>query len=69
MADAEHDYAAEQRIRGAALELYAALQEAAEFIEDQVDVVDGDYGQPKPNRAMSLMQVIEAALRKAAGKS
>jgi hypothetical protein len=49
-------------LRKAATTLYYALQEAAEFIEDQVDVVDGDYGQPKPNRAMSLMTVVEDAL-------
>ena len=51
--------------RAAALitELYDALREVAEFIVGQVDVVDGDYGQPRPNRAMQLMQTIESVLR------
>jgi len=47
-------------------ELYDVLHEAAEYLEGFVDVVDGDYGEPKPNRAMQLMRTIEAALAKAA---
>jgi hypothetical protein len=36
------------------LEMYGLLADVSEFLEGQVDVVDGDYGIPKPNRAMSL---------------
>lgn len=35
------------------------LEEVAEFLEDQSDVVDGSYGEPHPNRAMSLLQDVE----------
>lgn len=42
--------------------LVAALREAVEFVEDHVDVVDGDYGIPAPNRAMSLLPTLQAAL-------
>lgn len=45
----------------------AALEEALEFIGGQVDVVDGDYGQPKPNRAMQVAQSIEWALGRRPG--
>lgn len=31
------------------------LNELEEFLEDQQDVVDGSYGEPHPNRAMSLL--------------
>lgn len=34
--------------------LLDALQEAIEFIERYEDVVDGDYGEPRPNAAMIL---------------
>ena len=34
------------------------LERCAEFIDGYVDVVDGDYGEPEPNRAMRLMSEI-----------
>jgi len=50
------------------------LHELAEFLRDQHDVLDGDYGEPRPNRAMQLSTELEsvaakvsAALRKANG--
>lgn len=42
--------------------LIGALFEALEFIEDQADVEDGDYGDPRPNRAMSLASEIKDTL-------
>ena len=38
------------------------LDEVHDFLADQEDVVDGSYGQPRPNRAMSLNREIRAAL-------
>jgi hypothetical protein len=35
------------------------LDEVAEFLDNYVDVVDGDYGEPRPNRAMSLQQRVQ----------
>lgn len=43
-------------------ELDAMLHECREFLEGQVDVVDGDYGVPRPNRAMILVSLIDEAL-------
>lgn len=40
------------------------LGEIAEFLEDQLDVVDGSYGEQKPNRAMSLHTQIELLIGK-----
>lgn len=34
------------------------LHRCAEFIEPYVDVVDGAYGEPSPNAAMSLLSAI-----------
>lgn len=34
------------------------LDRIAEFSGGQVDVVDGDYGQPEPNKAMRLVSEI-----------
>ena len=43
-------------------ELEDLLDRCAEFIDGQVDVVDGDYGVPEPNRAMRLMSAIREVL-------
>lgn len=43
-------------------ELEALLERCAEFIEPYVDVVDGSYGEPAPNKAMSLLTEINHAL-------
>jgi hypothetical protein len=45
--------------------LLTALLECEEFLDDQADVIDGDYGQPKANRAMMLMMEVTNAIRKA----
>jgi len=34
------------------------LERCAEFLDGYSDVVDGDYGQPEPNKAMSLLSSI-----------
>lgn len=39
------------------------LDRCAEFIEGQVDVVDGDYGEPEPNKAMRLMSAIREEVK------
>jgi hypothetical protein len=42
--------------------LREVLTEAREFIDGYSDVVDGSYGEPEPNRAMTLVSIIDAAL-------
>jgi hypothetical protein len=42
--------------------LVSALEEAREFIDGKIDVVDGSYGRPEPNKAMRLATEIDAAL-------
>jgi hypothetical protein len=59
---------ADARLIAAAPDLLGACNEALEFAEDQEDVVDGDYGQPKPNRAMQVATMLRAAIAKAEGK-
>lgn len=49
--------AAYERIRM----LEADLLECREYLEDQVDVVDGDDG-PLPNKAMRLVSMIDESL-------
>jgi len=39
-----------------------ALEEIREFLDGYVDIVDGDDGQPKPNMAMRVTMMIDAAL-------
>jgi hypothetical protein len=41
-----------------------ALIDALEFVERYEDVVDGDYGEPAPNRAMTLAQNLREVLAK-----
>lgn len=38
------------------------LNEVAEFLEGQSDVRDGAYGEPEPNKAMSLLAHVEEAI-------
>jgi hypothetical protein len=42
--------------------LESDLNECAEFLEGQADVVDGSYGEPSPNRAMRLLSMIDETL-------
>ena len=40
------------------------LNELAEFLEGQQDVVDGSYGEPQPNKAMSLLGAVEGEIER-----
>ena len=44
-----------------------ALEEALEFIEGYVDVVDENFGQPAPNKAMQVSNTILHALGRRPG--
>ncbi len=46
------------------MKLEATLDECLEYFEDRYDVIDGDYGQPAPNKEMRMGQMIEMALRR-----
>jgi len=52
---------------GAIADLISALEQAREHIDGEIDVVDGDYGIPAPNKAMRLAQEIDDALAKVKG--
>lgn len=41
--------------------LDSILDEIEEYLEDREDVVDGDYGQPAPNKEMRLLAELRAA--------
>lgn len=43
-------------------DVYEALNDAIEHIGGEVDVVDGDYGEPEPNAAMKLHGKLNNAL-------
>lgn len=38
------------------------LQECREFLDGQIDSVDGDYGVPAPNKAMKLAHRIDEVI-------
>jgi hypothetical protein len=42
--------------------LEADLEECAEYFKDNSDVVDGDYGEPAPNKEMRLYSMIQDTL-------
>jgi hypothetical protein len=56
---------AETQVHGDVIE---ALTQALEYFEDRADVVDGSYGEPSPNREMSLAQLCQDALARVALK-
>lgn len=56
------------RLIAAAPDLLAVLHECAELLDDYSDVNDGDDGQPVANKAMAMLQVVEAAIAKAEGQ-
>lgn len=43
-------------------ELLDLLVACDEFLDNYVDVVDGDFGEVRPNRAMSLQAYVHAAI-------
>jgi len=49
-------------LRTERVELEADLVECLEYLEELSDVVDGDYGQPRPNKAMRLVSLIKETL-------
>lgn len=58
---------ANARLITAAPDLLEALHEVEEFLDNQSDVEDGDYGIPRPNRAMRLLIEVRDAITKARG--
>ncbi len=42
--------------------LVSALQDFEAYLDDRADVIDGDYGQPKPNREMTLLGEVRLAI-------
>lgn len=42
--------------------LEGTILELMEFVDNYADVVDGDYGQPEPNHAMSLLSMAHNVL-------
>ena len=40
------------------------LTQCAEFLEPYVDVLDGDEGHPRPNKAMNLVSEIEIVIER-----
>jgi hypothetical protein len=51
----------------AAPALLSALHECEAYLADREDVVDGDYGEPAPNKEMALLVEVRAAIKAAAG--
>jgi hypothetical protein len=49
-------------------DLIGVLEEVRDFLDNYIDVVDGDYGEPRPNRAMSLDGEIARLLARVRGE-
>lgn len=47
------------------LNLEAILGEVLEYLDDRMDVVDGDYGEPEANQEMQLGSALREAMAEA----
>lgn len=59
---------ADARLIVAAPDMLDLLEEVREFLDNYIDVLDGDDGQPRPNRAMSLDSEIARVLARVRGE-
>lgn len=59
--------AANARLIASAPDMYDLLNALDDLLDDYEDVIDGDYGEPRPNRAMSMRQEIVALLARIDG--
>lgn len=50
-------------IEKALIEAAEVIGYARDFVDGYIDVVDGDYGVPRPNTAMQLAQRFDEAMR------
>lgn len=50
------------QIEKALMEAAEVIAYAREFVDGYIDVVDGDYGVPRPNKAMQLAQRLDEAM-------
>ncbi len=50
------------RLTARVARLEADLLECLAFLNDNCDVVDGDYGEPAPNKEMQLAMMIKSTL-------
>ena len=65
LADAHREYLRLlERQAGKSDEALDTLERCAELLDDYSDVTDGDYGEPRPNRAMSLLNDVQAVLNR-----
>ncbi len=46
------------------VDLLDTLVACSEFLDNYVDVIDGNHGDPIPNRAMSLKQDVDALIER-----
>lgn len=60
--DVAYGIAAIERLNQKIARLESALNSCLEYLDGMVDVVDGDYGIPAPNREMQLINEINEAL-------
>ena len=49
------------QIEKALMEAAEVIAYAREFVDGYIDVVDGDYGVPRPNKAMQIAQRLDEA--------
>jgi len=55
------------RLRQRIAVLLEALQDFEAYLDNKADVIDGDYGQPRNNRELALLGVVQCAILKASG--
>ena len=59
---------AQRRLREAAPDMLAMLEEVADYLDRYADVIDGDDGQPEANDAMRLLTAVTDVIASATGE-
>ncbi len=52
-----------QNLTPAERHMLSVLYDVEDYLDNRADVIDGDYGEPRPNQEMTLLGEVRLAIR------